>query len=224
MNFLSHFYFDRHSTNPELVLGTVLPDLIKNADKSWIIHPEKRRELFGNDKALLSILKGWNRHVEVDRHFHCSDFFMEHSRIIRSLIVPCLENSPVRPSFLSHIAIELMLDSLLISEGSIDADDFYTHLREVDRVALTKFFELNDLHDASIFFKFFDRFIDAAYLKNYNQPDNIVYALNRICMRLWKDPLSESQKEQLALVFVDYREALRNNFMDIFNMIGERLE
>src|SRR5205085_12273632 len=99
MNFLSHLYFDRNSTNPDLVLGTVLPDLMKNANKSWIIHPEKRIDLLDNDYTLLSLLKGWKRHVDVDRYFHCSDFFLEHSKAIRLIIVPHLEDSPVRPSF-----------------------------------------------------------------------------------------------------------------------------
>jgi hypothetical protein len=41
MNFLSHFYFDRHSEDPHLVLGAVLPDLVKNARKDWNLHPER---------------------------------------------------------------------------------------------------------------------------------------------------------------------------------------
>lgn len=217
MNFLSHFYFDRHSANPELVLGTVLPDLIKNANKNWVVRPEKRRELLGTDYGLLSILKGWIRHVEVDRYFHCSDFFMEHSSAIRTLIAPYLETSPVRPSFLSHIALELMLDSLLISKKLVSADDFYTQLHHINRSTVTRFFELNGIEDTPQFFRFFDRFIESAYLKNYNEPDNIVYALNRICMRLWKDPLSESQKAELSLLLTDYKQKLEGDFMYIFD-------
>jgi len=220
MNFLSHFYFDRHSTDPERVLGTVLPDLLRNANKSWKLHPEKRRALLSYDNGLLSLLKGWNRHLQVDRQFHNSDFFVEHSKAIRVSIAPFLENSPVRPFFLSHVALELMLDSLLITEGFINVDDFYRQLNKINRITLTKFLELNDIHDPAIFFQFFDRFIDSAYLKSYNEPHHIMYALNRICMRLWKDPLNETQKLQLTSVLVDYMEKLRKSFMDIFNVIN----
>jgi len=224
MNFLSHFYFDRYSSDPERVLGTVLPDLIRNANKSWTPHPEKRRASLSNDSGLLSILDGWNRHLQVDRLFHGSDFFMEHSKEIRSSIAGFLEDSPVRPSFLSHIALELMLDSLLVTEEIINADDFYGHLKNVNRTTLTKFLELNDIRDTGVFFQFFDRFIDSAYLKSYSESHHIMYALNRICMRLWKDPLNETQKLQLTSVLIEYMEKLRNTFMEIFYEINTRLD
>ena len=41
MNFLSHYYFDRTETNCYHILGTVLPDLLKNADKTIVLHPEE---------------------------------------------------------------------------------------------------------------------------------------------------------------------------------------
>jgi hypothetical protein len=46
MNFLSHFYFDRHCDDPHLVLGAVLPDLVKNARKDWNLQPERKAEEF----------------------------------------------------------------------------------------------------------------------------------------------------------------------------------
>jgi len=224
MNFLSHFYFDRYSPDPDLVLGTVLPDLIRNANKSWKLHPEKRRALLSYDNGLLSILEGWNRHMQVDRHFHSSDFFLEHSKAIRASIAPFLENSPVRPSFLSHIALELMLDSLLITEGFINVDDFYRQLKRVNRQTLTQFLELNNIRDTFVFYQFFDKFIDSAYLKSYNESHNIMHALNHICMRLWKDPLNETQKLHLTAVLLNYKEKLRSSFMDIFYGINASLK
>ena len=92
MNFLSHFYFNRDTVNPELVLGCVLPDLVKNANKTWNIHPEKKVHLFNESQKLQSILTGWQRHLNVDRYFHSSDFFMEHTKAIRTAVVPILEN------------------------------------------------------------------------------------------------------------------------------------
>jgi hypothetical protein len=224
MNFLSHFYFDRYSPDSHLVLGTVLPDLISNSNKAWKLHPEKRRSLLSYDPDLLSILEGWNRHMQVDRYFHCSEFFLEHSKAIRLSIVPFLEESPVRPSFLSHIALELMLDSLLITNGKIDTNDFYSHLKKVNRKTLTTFFDLNDIPDTAVFFQFLDKFIDSAYLKSYSESQHIMYAINRICMRLWDNPLSETQKLQLTSVLIKYKEKLQNNFMDIFNEINAHLK
>lgn len=60
MNFLSHYYFDRDINNCYHILGIVLPDLLKNADKNIILHPEK---LHHPDKNINSIIAGWNKHL-----------------------------------------------------------------------------------------------------------------------------------------------------------------
>ena len=223
MNFLSHFYFDRHSTDSNLILGTVLPDLIKNANKTWTLHPQKHVQLFSHDEKLLSILEGWKRHLLVDRYFHASDFFCEHTAVIRAAIAPLLTDSPVRPSFLSHIALELMLDSLLITENIIDAGDFYKHLQQADHEVLTEFLELNNITNKAVFFQFFNRFIESAYLNQYRDPDHILYALNRICMRIWDDPMNKMQQESLRIVLLSYQAILKNSFMNIFKNIDTSL-
>lgn len=222
MNFLSHFYFDRNSTNPHLVLGTVLPDLVKNARKDWNLHPEKKAGLFtGSFES--SILEGWKRHLAVDRHFHNSAFFNEHTHAIRTAIASVLKNSPVRPSFLAHISLELMLDNILLTKDIINAEDLYSHLRQSDRQALNRFMELNMMDDIPHFFKFFDQFIKANYLNNYREAHHIMYALERICMRIWNDPFNETQILQLTDILIAYNEYLLNDYMTIFEDIEKGL-
>lgn len=219
MNFLSHFYFDRHSEDPHLVLGTVLPDLVKNARKDWNMHPEKKAELFTSDIEN-SILNGWKRHLAVDRHFHNSAFFFEHTGAIRERIAPALQDSVVRPSFLAHISLELMLDSTLLTENHIVAEDLYKHLRQADRLGMNRFLELNNMDDTDHFFKFYDKFIQANYLNSYRESHNIMYALNRICMRIWKDPLNKKQMENLSMILTEYHESLKRNYIEIFDEIS----
>ena len=223
MNFLSHYYFDRNTKFSNLVVGIVLPDLIKNAKKDWNLHPEKLATKFDSPQNLNSIFTGWKRHILIDRYFHNSLFFTEHTKSIKLEIAPILQNSPIRPSFLAHIALEVMLDSLLIIDGLIDVDDFYSHLLKSDRHSISHFLELNQLKDTSIFFNFFDKFIESRYLHSYRETHKITYALNRICMRIWADPLNESQKLQLTTVLVSYLNQLRPSFMEIFVDIDSRL-
>lgn len=222
MNFLSHFYFDRDSSDSNLVLGIVLPDLVKNARKDWNLHPEKKEHLF-KDRFENSILKGWKRHLAVDRHFHNSEFFITHTAAIREVIAPLLLSSPVRPSFLAHIALEIILDSILLTDNIINADDLYSHLRQSDRDALKKFLQLNSMDDPAHFFKFFDKFLEIRYLNSYREAHHIMYAINRICMRIWQDPLNETQILQLSSILIGYHENLQGCYMEIFDQIDSIL-
>ena len=218
MNFLSHFYFDRYNSDPNIVLGTVLPDLVKNARKDWNLHPEKKEGLF-TGTIEKSILSGWKRHLAVDRHFHNSSFFIKHTNAIRTAIAPVLVHSPVRPSFLAHIALEVMLDSILLTDNIIDADHLYSNLRQADRAALNNFLELNMMDDTVHFFKFFDKFLEVSYLNSYREAQNIMYALNRICMRVWPEPLNDTQILQLSAILLTYHEELQGEYMRIFEEI-----
>lgn len=219
MNFLSHFYFDRHSEDPHLVLGTIMPDLVKNARKDWNLHPGKKIELYDNSVEH-SILKGWERHLAVDRHFHNSDFFHTHTRAIKKLILPALENSVVRPSFLAHISLELMLDSTLLNHNHLDAEDLYAQLRQSDRKSIQGFLEKNNVDEPSHFFHFYEKFIESQYLHSYRESHQIMYALNRICMRIWKDPLNEGQMDQLTKVLTEYHALLAESYMEIYDEIS----
>jgi hypothetical protein len=222
MNFLSHFYFDRHNSDPNMVLGTVLPDLVKNARKDWNLHPEKKEALF-TGPAEKSILRGWKRHLVVDRYFHNSGFFTKHTYAIRTTIAPVLVHSLVRPSFVAHIALEIMLDSILLTEDMINADDLYTSLHQSDRTSLDSFLKLNRMDDTAHFFKFFDKFLEVRYLSSYREAHNIMYAVNRICMRVWPEPLNDTQMLQLSAILLAYYEELQREYMGIFEEINEIL-
>ncbi|EOR93107.1 hypothetical protein ADIARSV_3728 [Arcticibacter svalbardensis MN12-7] len=224
MNFLSHYYFDRFEDNPYRIMGMVLPDLIKNANKNWNPRPEKKEYLFVHDSLQILIMEGWKRHLQVDRSFHSSAFFRHHTHILRLKIAPYLESSAVRPSFVAHIALELMLDNLLLTELHMDSAQFYHYLKMTDRKVISDFLLLNDIPDSTIFFKFLDEFIKSKYLESYRNPKDIMYAIGKICLRVWPDPFNEEQKLQLTLILISYLEELRVSFITIFDQIEVQLE
>ncbi len=223
MNFLSHYYFDRANTNAYEVLGMAMPDLIRNANKNWNLHPEKNEILFHNNPNQKSILKGWNKHLKVDKLFHNSDFFHTHQHQIKLLIRESIFGSPVKPFFLGHISLELILDSLLITELIIDPNNFYQYLDEVSINEVTTFLTLNKIDDQTLFLKFFESFKREKYLLSYAEPEKITYALKRICMRLWKNPFTPQQEILLTERLINYKNSLRENFISIFDQIDAEL-
>ncbi len=223
MNFLSHYYFDKLTQDANVVMGTVLPDLIKNASKEANLYPQKNEFLFKGNPDEENLLKGWKRHLAVDLHFHSSLFFLEKTAVLKELIKPIVVDTLVRPSFLAHIGLELLLDHLLIEHNLIQVNGFYDKLIAVNRNSLADFLEHCGLKNQAVFEKFLESFISSKYLLSYQKLDNISYALNRICMRLWPETLNEFQLQELTFQLGIFKPLLEEDFMNIFDDIENKL-
>jgi len=222
MNFLSHYYFDRYNTHAYEVLGSLLPDLLKNANNSWNIHPEKK-DLHYQNPAHSYLLKGWKKHLLVDKIFHNTAFFFFHQHQLKLELREVMKDSPVKPFFLGHIALELILDHLLLSEKKINADTLYHHLSQTSRQDIESFFRIHGLEQTDKFFSFFESFKKEQYLKSYIDVKNISYSLKRICMRLWKNPFTIQQEEEMTKIIAHYISKLRVEFILIFDEIELQL-
>lgn len=222
MNFLSHYYFDRTESNPYIILGGVLPDLVRNSLKNGNLHPQKKEALF-TEKDELNILYGWKRHLKVDSIFHSSPFFFSQTAILKQHLLPLLIDTPVRPSFLAHIALELLLDHILADKGMINIDKFYQHLESIDKSILTNFLNKSGIKNGEAFQHFFNGFKSSKYLFNYQKIDSIGYALQRICMRLWPRPFKEETVMALTGKLAIYKPEIEKKFMLIFEEIEIQL-
>ncbi len=220
MNFLSHFYFDKETDNCYHVLGTVLPDLLKNADKTIVLHPEK---LQTNKTEFNSIITGWNKHLEVDRYFHSSTFFKEHAHHLKNLLKPAIVDSPVKPFFLGHIALELLLDNLLITSKKIIVDEFYNQLMNCEKPVIDEFLLIAGLKETHSFHKFFEDFNKNKYLHSYANINQVAYALKRICMRVWSNPFTPKNEELMNEILAANRLELSERYVDIFEEIEIKL-
>lgn len=223
MNFLSHYYFERYRHNPELVLGCVLPDLIKNADRNVNVLPQKHEDRFGNNPKLQSIYQGWMRHVETDRCFHSSSFFYDHTHRLRTLLAPIVETTEIRPSFLSHIALELLLDHLLLHHNWVHESDFYEYLAAADREATDRFLKLCGVSDTAFFFMYFNSFMRAQYVASYRDFGQITHAMIGICRRLWNVQLDRDQYSGITEIVSDYAANLTGEFPHIFEEVASKL-
>ncbi|WP_316836446.1 hypothetical protein [Pedobacter nutrimenti] len=223
MNFLSHYYFERHNPDHNIVIGVVLPDFVKNAHKDWNLNPQKEAHLFSDDLAHESLLCGWERHLEVDKLFHSSDFFITRTATLKQLLLPSLQSGPVKPFFLAHIGLELMLDHLLTIEGRININRFYEQLQQANTHELQSFLTLAGIKDLDHFLRFLNNFISSRYLLSYQKIENITYALNRICMRLWENPFQKEQLEQVTKSLLLFRDQLQKDYLSIFKEIESKL-
>lgn len=219
MNFLSHFYFERQNQNDYIVMGVVLPDLIKNADKDWNLNPQKDEYLYRDVPEYAYLLEGWKRHLELDRIFHSSVFFKEQTAVLKQLILPGIQSGPVKPFFLAHVGLELVLDHLLLTQQIVNTAKFYEQLKAAQTDSLAGFLRLAKLPDHARFNKFLDSFISSAYLFSYDKIENITYSLNRICMRLWENPFTEEQLALITIGLQQFKAQLEQNYLQLFKEI-----
>src|SRR5690606_6292497 len=223
MNFLSHYYFERYHRNPELVMGCVLPDLIKNADKDINVLPHKHEHRFDGNPRLRNLYRGWGRHVETDRYFHNAPFFYTHTHELKLRLAPAVADTPIRPSFLSHIALELLLDHLRLRHQAVHESDFYECLAAADRDTVARFLTLCGAQDTTFFFTYYNSFMRAQYVGSYRHFDQITYAVINICRRLWDVQLRSEQQELMTAALTQYATLLDKDFRSIFDDIEEHL-
>ncbi|MDB5145174.1 MAG: hypothetical protein JWQ66_3887, partial [Mucilaginibacter sp.] len=162
-------------------------------------------------------------HLEVDRYFHSSEFFIARSHELKLLLKPAIVGSPVKPFFLGHIAIELVLDNLLLTTDKVSVNDFYAHLNSCNNDIIREFLNFAGLQDTDRFFRFYEKFKNSRYLETYVETQQIAYALKRICMRVWDDPFTPEQEEAMTTVITAYRESIYDDFMLIFDEIEPKL-
>ena len=224
MNYLAHYYFDQQSTDPYYILGIALPDLVKNHNRRWNVHPFKHESAYSTDSRLQSIYKGWERHLAVDHYFHENNYFIENSRFIskRMRLIP-FENNKVKPFMIGHVGLELILDTLLIKNNSIDANSFYKQLAACDPEIIIEFLKINEIEDAEAFTTFYERFCSIQYLLSYKSNESIVYALNRIQYRLTQQFFTENDTRLMHHHIADLMDIVEHNYLTIFEEIALHL-
>ncbi|MFD2147494.1 hypothetical protein [Mucilaginibacter antarcticus] len=125
--------------------------------------------------------------------------------------------------FLGHIAVELIIDNLLITTGRLKVESFYDQLKSCDNTVIEEFLKFAGLKDTTRFFRFFEGFKKDGYLHSYSETEQIAYALKRICMRVWDSPFTPLHESRITETVIAYRQLLLPEFMSIFDEIEGKL-
>jgi len=224
LNFLSHYYFERYAANAEQVLGGLLPDLLKNIDKGYGFHLHKYADKLGTSPTAAAITEGWNRHVAVDKIFHNCDFFYKHTHALRKDLETVVADLPIRPTFLAHISLELLLDHKLIVHNMLSVARLYEHLNHVNRNALSNYLKNFETIDLEGFYYFYDRFLESKYIFEYAKLEKVSYALFNICKRIWSFEPSEAHYAALTARLQAYQQEKLTDYFDVFNYINQQLD
>ena len=223
MNFLSHYYFERYSSYAEHTLGALLPDLLKHVDKRYHFQPRRFEELLFAHPKTKQISEGWYGHVQVDKFFHSSDFFVTHTHQLRVELDPIITHLPVRASFLAHISLELLLDHLLITSATVNPVRLYEHLENVQLETIDRYLRTIGEVDVAQFYLFYERFVNSRYILEYVELQNVSYALFNICKRVWQFDFTSADCDAVTRCLASYKEQHLSDFMGIFQEIQDKL-
>jgi len=132
VNYLGHYVYNHEicglPAEPYFVLGVALPDLWPRFSRTRRIRWSQVRAAAAGELRAAQLRAGLLNHAATDRRFHTLPAFLEWQEEVGSRAGRGAVHPTVR-DFLTHLAIELALDHLLVREDAGRAEDFY------DRVA-----------------------------------------------------------------------------------------
>ena len=118
MNFISHYFLDRDLDDSWFFAGISTPDLVSVFDRNVRLKKRKMPPIQEDvsTPGQISFYKGVMRHFEVGSHFSIPlSFSIPETAIISRLLKQSFIPGEVERSFfVAHIALELILDKVLI--------------------------------------------------------------------------------------------------------------
>jgi hypothetical protein len=132
MNYFTHAV--RFLADPYFVAGTGVPDWLSVVDRQVRV---RRRNLGPGledaDPEVRALTLGIQQHLDDDARFHETRAFVELSMQLTVSVRDVLaEMEGLRPAFLGHLLVELLLDATLIAENPARLEDYYRLLEIAD--------------------------------------------------------------------------------------------
>ena len=184
MNYFTHgrLFLDR----PYFLAGTAIPDWLSVIDRRIRVRTKHAQPLIPDHDAVTSELAaGVVQHHADDRWFHQTRAFaelsLEFSATIRDTLPP---DNGLRPSFLGHILVEILLDDVLVAEAPEKLDAYYDALMTIDGQTVAAFVERATGKSADGMNKFIQLFLKARFLYDYADNGKLLYRLNNVMKRV----------------------------------------
>lgn len=192
MNYFAHGrrFLDR----PYFLAGTAVPDWLNVVDRKCRCRSKKAQPLVDSANPLeAEVAAGIVQHHADDDWFHRTEEFnrlqWDFTKRIRDHLG---KDSGLRPSFLGHILVELILDSVLMEDDPDELDAYYSAFNEIDPVAVQRTVERIAGRPADRLDWFIGKFVEVRFLEDYPDDEKLVYRLNQVMQRVKLPALPDS--------------------------------
>ncbi len=192
MNYLAHAL--RFLDRPYFVAGACLPDLLSVADRAVRLRARRVAPLVeAADSDDAELYHGVLQHLFDDDWFHATRGFAEVTGDVAAVFRRVIgADHPTPCSFLGHIVMEMLLDSVLIEQHPEALPRFYEAMDAVDPFRVQAAVNQCARIPTERLAQLIPRFNAERFLFDYQTPEGLAYRLNQVLKRVKLTPLDQS--------------------------------
>lgn len=218
MNFLSHYHI--HGTEvDEFNFGLLFPDFLGILNRSY------KLSQFLHDYAggIEPFVKGIDYHVRADAYWHGCAYFKDKCQLLKEVFQEYgFGEKPYRPFFMTHVALELLIDRQIVRDQTSLCEKMYASLAQLKQEFLQNLFQ--EKTETERMLSFLKNFVDNRYVFSYANNEMFVYALNRLFSRVRHPQLAFSNEENRD-TFVDQLDnAINKDYTHILQTLSNEVE
>jgi len=184
MNYFAHGR--RYTHDPYFLAGTAAPDWLSIVDRKCRARERLAAPLVEDaDPIVAAVARGVVQHHRDDAWFHQTRAFNELCLQLTILVRDALPPDPsLRPSFLGHILVELLLDAELIAQQPQQIEAYYRVLDALDAAAFTAALNRMTTKPADLLAPLIPRFSAERFLYDYAEDGTLLRRLNAVMRRV----------------------------------------
>lgn len=191
MNYFAHAlpFLDR----PYFMVGTGIPDWLVVVDRPLRLRSKHAEPFLEDpDSSVASVAGGILQHLGDDARFHTSRAFVETSLSMTVMARDALEgDTGMRPAFLGHLLVEVLLDAALIADHPDRLTEYYRVLGEVAPERVEAAVNRMAPRPTQRLALFIELFLHERILWNYLEDDKLWMRLNQVMQRVKQPPLPD---------------------------------
>lgn len=198
MNYFAHgrLYLD----DPYLLAGTAVPDWLGVVDRRCRARERLALPLVDHsDPIVASVARGVVQHHRDDAWFHQSPVFNELCLALTVLVRDALPpDQSLRPSFLGHILVEILLDAELIRRQPEALAAYYAAFDAIDHAAVGAAVNQMATRPTNLLAPLIGRFSAERFLYDYSEDGKLLKRLNAVMRRVRLPELPDALLPVLA--------------------------
>ncbi|HEX4128943.1 MAG TPA: hypothetical protein VHZ24_02790 [Pirellulales bacterium] len=180
--------------DPYYLAGTAVPDWLNVSDRGVRVRARQAAAWIDDaDPPLAALARGIVQHHHDDAWFHDTAAFNELQWRLAAMIRATLgPDDSLRPSFLGHVLVEVLLDAALVVEEPSLLDDYYAAMAAVDAATVERGVNRMAARPCARLAWFIEAFSAERFLYDYADDGKLWFRMNQVMRRVGLPALPEN--------------------------------